>query len=271
MLTFGTGLLDTAINNLPFELHLPGYNFCGPGTNLQRRLSVNQSGINSLDNACKLHDISYSQNKDLNLRHKADKTLEQKARDRLKAKDASFGERTAAWVVTNAMKMKRKLGMGLVGKTKRKSKAKKKVGLKKIIIKEGKKALKRVKTPKTSGQLKEGANIALSACKSAVKGVGGKEKIRIPRVIPIPKRGGILPLLPIFAGLSAIGSLAGGAGAIAKAVKDAQYANKNFQEAKRHNKAIETLQLSKKGNGLFLKPYKTGMGLYLSPPQKKNF
>ncbi len=27
----GAGNLIWVINNLPFELHLPGYNYCGPG------------------------------------------------------------------------------------------------------------------------------------------------------------------------------------------------------------------------------------------------
>lgn len=27
----GVGLVDKLIDKLPFELHLPGYNYCGPG------------------------------------------------------------------------------------------------------------------------------------------------------------------------------------------------------------------------------------------------
>ena len=30
----GGSLLNKAINNLPFEMHLPGHNFTGPGTKL---------------------------------------------------------------------------------------------------------------------------------------------------------------------------------------------------------------------------------------------
>ena len=29
----GQGLVNTVIDKLPFELHLPGYRFCGPGLN----------------------------------------------------------------------------------------------------------------------------------------------------------------------------------------------------------------------------------------------
>jgi len=64
----GGGLVDKLINKLPFEAHIPGYNFCGPGTKLQKRLE----GTNPLNEACKEHDIACSQNKALSKRHRAD-------------------------------------------------------------------------------------------------------------------------------------------------------------------------------------------------------
>lgn len=33
----GSGIINNVIDSLPFELHLPGYQFCGPGTKLQKR------------------------------------------------------------------------------------------------------------------------------------------------------------------------------------------------------------------------------------------
>ena len=33
----GGSLLNKAINNLPFEMHLPGHNFTGPGTKLNKK------------------------------------------------------------------------------------------------------------------------------------------------------------------------------------------------------------------------------------------
>ena len=63
--------------------------------------------------------------------------------------------------------------------------------------------------------------IAGAAARKSLKAEGGKRKIRTPRIIPIPKTGGFLPLIPIFAGLSALGSLAGGAAGIVRAVKEA--------------------------------------------------
>ena len=37
----GGSLLNEAINNLLFEMHLPGHNFTGPGTKLKKRLIRN--------------------------------------------------------------------------------------------------------------------------------------------------------------------------------------------------------------------------------------
>lgn len=39
---------------LPFEAHIPRYNYCGPGTKLQNRLSGGNNGINGLDKACQI-------------------------------------------------------------------------------------------------------------------------------------------------------------------------------------------------------------------------
>ncbi|KAJ8916405.1 hypothetical protein NQ315_014616 [Exocentrus adspersus] len=116
----GSGILDSVINNLPVELHIPGYRFCGPGTKLAKRLSRGDVGINGLDEACKEHDIAYSREKNLEQRHKADQNLGEKALKRFKSSNASIGEKAAALAVATAMKVKTKLGMGCVNeKTKK--------------------------------------------------------------------------------------------------------------------------------------------------------
>lgn len=89
-----------------------------------------------------------------------------------------------------------------------------------------------------------------------------KKQIKPTRVIPVPKVGGFLPLIPLFAGLSALGALSGGAAGIAKAVNDAKSARQELEESKRHNRTMESIAL---GKGLYLKPYKTGLGLFLRP------
>ena len=35
----GGNFLNTLVNKLPFEMHLPGHNFTGPGTKLYKRLN----------------------------------------------------------------------------------------------------------------------------------------------------------------------------------------------------------------------------------------
>lgn len=246
------GLLNRVINNLPVELHIPGYQFCGPGTRLNQRLALKQTGVNLLDSACKEHDIAYSTHQDLKHRHDADRILAEKASDRAKDKHAKYSERIAAWAINKAMKAKVKFGMGI-------QKPSLKTAIQKARI-----AIRKAK-PKTK---KVAIQIALRAAKQAI---GARKKmVQIPRVVPIAKHGGILPLLiPLFAGLSAVGGLAGGAAGIAKAVNDASNAQKKLDENKRHNQTMEAIALGKRGNGLQLAPYKKGYGLYLHPYQKK--
>src|SRR5699024_1517227 len=85
----------------------------GPGTKLLDRLERGDKGINLLDQACKNHDLEYWKHTDLEKRHEADKVLIEKARERWKAKDSTFGEKAAAGVVLGLMKAKVKLGMGI--------------------------------------------------------------------------------------------------------------------------------------------------------------
>lgn len=106
---------------------------------------------------------------------------------------------------------------------------------------------------------------AISTAMRIVSSIKKKKKLRPVRVIKIPKTGGILPLIPIFAGLSALGALSGGAAGIAKAVSDTKAAKQALSESHRHN--IEMEKIALKGKGLYLKPHKSGLGLFL---EKKN-
>lgn len=252
----GAGLLNSSINKLPFELHLPGYSYCGPGTNLKQRFARGDKPINKLDSYCKEHDIEYSKFSDLQNRHRADKVLEDRAWEQVKSKDSSFGEKTAAWFVTNTMKAKRKLGMG----------AKRLKPFKSYIVPD---IRKQVKLHRGEG-VKKFIKSALRAARKTVRDAGGRRKIKIPRVIQVPKIGGIIPLIPLFAGLSALGALSGGAAGIAKAVNDARSAKEKLEESRRHNKTMEAIALGKKGSGLYLAKQKTGYGLYLKK-MPKNF
>lgn len=251
----GFGLINKIINKLPVELHIPGYQYCGPGTKLRERLARGDPGINPLDTACKEHDIAYSKHReDIQARNAADRVLAEKAWQRVKSSDASLGERAAALVVTNIMKVKSKMGMGL-GK-KRKCSKKKLNALKQVI----KRTAKSVTPSNNSSTF---IKSALNAARTQVNEAGGKKNIQIPRILQVPKIGGFLPaLVPIFAGLSALGSLAGGAAGIAQAVNKANAAREQIEEQKRHNKKMEMQSL---GKGLYLKPYKKGYGIYVKP------
>ena len=251
----GSGFINKLINKLPFELHIPGYNYCGPGTKLQERLDKGQSGVNGLDEACKEHDIAYSKSDNLSHRHKADHQLYEKAVERIKSKDVRFGEKLAAGTVAALMKVKTKFGMG-ISKSNRRSKHKRKVGGALSFTQAMRVARKAISRGGKKRSLLSNVKIAYGKLK--------KKKVTPPRqrIIPIPKAGGFLPLIPLFAALGALGSLGGGAAAIAKSVNDAKAAKEKMEEERRHNRAMEAQKIV--GSGYYIKPYKSGFGLYLS-------
>ena len=72
----------TLVNKLPFEMHLPGHNFAGPGTKLYKRLNLEgtpkewSKPINRVDNAAYHHDLCYSKLDDTKTRNEVcDKTM----------------------------------------------------------------------------------------------------------------------------------------------------------------------------------------------------
>lgn len=232
-------LLNKTIEKLPIELHIPGYKFCGPGTKLNKRLARGDEPRNPLDLACKEHDISYNNSPELSQRHKADNLLKQKAWERVKAKDSSFGERLAALGVAAAMKGKVSLGMG----------HKKAISFQKM----AKTIAKEMKTARPSTP----NEAILAAIKSAQQ--FKKRKVKVPRIISLPvKVGGFIPLIPIFSALAALGAMGGAAANIAGAVNKAKEGLKTLAETKRHNEKMEAIAI---GKGLYLTPYKKGRGL----------
>lgn len=97
--------VDRFLEILP-EIHIMGYNYCGPNTNLEKRLACGDPGINELDCACKQHDIAYTESTNLEWRCNADKILILKAIKRIYAKDSRFGERIVALVVSGLISIK---------------------------------------------------------------------------------------------------------------------------------------------------------------------
>lgn len=124
------------------------------------------------------------------------------------------------------------------------------------------------KKPKKS---EKAVKLALKAAKAAIKPITKSKLIKIPRIIAVPKTGGVLPfLIPLFAGLSAVGSIAGGSAAILNAINTTKNARKQLAESERHNQTMESIAIgnTKTGHGVYLKPYKTGLGLYLQHNSK---
>ena len=66
----GGSFLNSLVNKLPFEMHLPGHNFTGPVIKLNKRLNPDGTlrewsmPINRFDNAAYLRDLCYSKHDD---------------------------------------------------------------------------------------------------------------------------------------------------------------------------------------------------------------
>src|SRR5258708_32745023 len=74
-------IVDVINTILPFEKHLPGMRYCGPGTRLDLRLDDNGNPlpgcepVDRVDEAALKHDIAYSQHDGLRRRLAADKEM----------------------------------------------------------------------------------------------------------------------------------------------------------------------------------------------------
>ena len=78
----GGSLLNSLVNKLPFEMHLPEHNFTRPGTKLYKRLNSDGTSkewsmpINRVDIAAYHHDLCYSKHGDTKTRNQVcDKTM----------------------------------------------------------------------------------------------------------------------------------------------------------------------------------------------------
>lgn len=100
----------------PPEMHLPGYQYCGPFTKLSKRLTRGDPGVNRVDKACKKHDIAYSQTKDTRQRHVADEEL-LKDLATIENPNSGFyplGEKQARAVIRPIIKTKKVFGLGSI-------------------------------------------------------------------------------------------------------------------------------------------------------------
>lgn len=214
----GKGLISNVVNKLidltPFEAHIPFYHWCGPGTNVSKRLKNEDLGINELDYHCRNHDLEYEKHKNSNERSAADAILEKKSREIYQSKNKGFYERASAFAVNKAMQAKRIIGSG----SKQSQNRKKGKGL-------------YLQPYKMNGNGMYISPASYNIKKSAKKSKKRKNNKRI--------KGGVIPILPLLAGISALGSITGGISSIAKVASDNRHNKKTLLELKRHNLAME--------------------------------
>lgn len=271
----GYGLIDYIVDKLP-EIHIPGYQYCGPGTELEKRLARGDPGVNKLDQACRDHDIAYSSTKDSNRRHEADKSLIGRAFPRVYSSDAKLGERAAALLVSGLMGAKvglSKVGLGLKKRGRKKKMKKKSVRRRRRSPRsqvKNKKLSKSKQKTITFGKMVSGVkesikkskfkslplNDTIKAAIRSAKDMKRNKSVKMPRVLKLPKFGGsVLPILPLISALSGIGSISASAAAVVKALK-------GIQSVKHDTSG----QVSKKiGHGLNLISNPNGSGFYLRP------
>ena len=123
---------------MPFELHqfaekgedVPGgsfnnqqkYSYCGPGTKYEQRNREGYKGINELDGVCKLHDKFYNENTDTKTRNISDIALAHRADEIARNPMYDVDERINANFISEIMKTKAKLGLGVKSQSKPKNK-----------------------------------------------------------------------------------------------------------------------------------------------------
>ena len=113
----GCSLLNKAINNLPVEMHLPGHNFTGPGTKLNKRLNPDltpkkwSKPINRVDKAAYHHDLCYLKNNDTTTRNAVcDKNMLKELEGIFKP---SIREKMEHGLVSTLIGAKARFGMGV--------------------------------------------------------------------------------------------------------------------------------------------------------------
>jgi Phospholipase A2-like domain len=106
-------LVDVLNTVLPFEKHLPGMRYCGPGTRLDLRVDENgepfpgNEPVDRVDEAALKHDLAYNKYEDLRNRHKADKQM---LRDLIEIEEPTCRERIERCFVIPIMFIKSLIG-----------------------------------------------------------------------------------------------------------------------------------------------------------------
>ena len=113
----GGSLLNNAVNNLPFEMHLPGHNFTGPGTKLKKQHNPDltpkkwSKPVNRVDKGAYHHDICYLRNDDTATRNAVcDKNMLKELKG---IYNPTLRERLDKSIVSKLIGMKVKFGVGV--------------------------------------------------------------------------------------------------------------------------------------------------------------
>jgi len=115
--TSGKGFLNKAISSVQFEMHLPGHNFTGPGTKLNKRLNADltpkawSKPINRVDQAAYRYDICHVKNKDTKT---GNEVYDEEMLDEVDGiYNPTLRERIDRGIVRPIIGIKKRFGMGL--------------------------------------------------------------------------------------------------------------------------------------------------------------
>ena len=106
----GEGIIQKLVEALPFELHIPGYSYCGPGTKLDKRLKRGDKPINWVDEVCMKHDIAYSNSSNQNDIKEADKKMLSELES---IESPTLSEKIGKTIAKTGIKAKMLLGSGI--------------------------------------------------------------------------------------------------------------------------------------------------------------
>ena len=110
-----TGKMKLPWAKFPGEMHIPGMNFAGPGTNLDERLTSTgaykewSKPVDRVDNAAYHHDLAYQHFSDTATRNIADKIMLEQM-DAIK--DPTIRERIERGIIKPIISTKAKFGLG---------------------------------------------------------------------------------------------------------------------------------------------------------------
>lgn len=233
---------------------------------MDKRLARGDIGINALDAGCREHDIAYANHSNSDDRHKADLKLKSLAKQRIFARDSSFGERLAATAVSAAMGVKTRLSKIGGGLRRAKNRVRRRRKLRRTSRISFVKLLSGVRKDIKRSNPKTLQCAVKAALKSANKLKRGKQVTSLPRIIKVPSfSGGMLPIVPILSGLAAVGSLASTVANVVHAIKAVKKNEHMANNAK--VKIGHGLYLSSHGGAAFGTRFH-GNGLYLKPFSK---